>query len=210
MITIYGIEPYDRSAKARWLLTEMGVPFENRWLDRKKNERESPEYLKINPMGTVPLLQVGEQYLFESGAICAYLADHFPEKDMAPAVSSPKRASYQQWMYFASVTLDTAQVRIMVIEDIPAGEVQKKKETQLQADLQDACEALDRTLSHSSYLVGNKFTAADICISYHLYWCKLWPELNGVISRFHHVEAYLERMKNRPAALKAQVFSYEG
>jgi glutathione S-transferase len=207
---LYSLTSYDRCAKARWLLTELGVDFESRQLDREKREYESPEFLKLNPMGQVPVLEMDDQAIFESGAICAYLGDLYADRGIAPALNAPERAEYQQWMYFASSTLDVFQVRIMVIEDIPPGEVQAAKLSALQSHLRDALAALDRALTKSAFLVGNRFTVADIGVSYHLYWLKLWPELDVVMQDFHRVTAYVERMKSMPSAVKADVFSYEG
>lgn len=210
VIRLYGLNAYDRSAKARWLLTEMGVPFENRWLNREKREHESADYLQLNPMGRVPTLELDGRPIFESGAICAVLADRFLDKEMAPPPSDPLRGEFQQWMYFASATLDTIQTRIMVIEDIAENELRTKKESILLSDLTDAITALDRPLSKGDFLVGKKLTAADICVSYQLYLLTLWPELNTIIEKFPRVVAYLERMKKVPSAISSEAFSYKG
>jgi glutathione S-transferase len=210
-LRLYGMVPYDRSAKVRWVLTELGVDFENRWLDREKREHETTDFLRLNPMGRIPVLQIdGDQVIFESGAICAYLGDLFADRGIVPSVGTPERPEYQQWMYFASSTLDVFQTRVMVIEDIPPGEIQTTKLNALQSDLRDALVALDRALVKGSYLVANQFTVADICASYHLYWCGLWPELDAIIQDFPRVVAYVKRMKDMPSSIKANVFSYKG
>lgn len=209
VLRLTGLISYDRSAKVRWLLTELGIDFEDRFLDRQKKEHETPDFLKLNPMGRVPVLEMGKQVMFESGAICAFLADQYMERGLAPALDSPDRALYQQWMYFAASTLDMFQIRVMIIEDIPAGKIQTEKLTALQSDLRDAMMTLQHTLSKNQYLVGNSFTAADLCVVYHLDWCKLWPELENIMQDFPQVMKYLERVKNRPASLKANVFSYK-
>lgn len=208
-LRLHAIAPYDRSAKVRWLLTELDLPFEERWLSREKREFEHAEYLRINPMGRVPALEIGERPMFESSAIVATLADLHLERGLAPALDAPERAEYQQWMYFAVATLDPMQGRAMIIEDIPAGDLQKTKESGMQADLADAMQALERTLSRDEYLVGNHFTAADICVSYHVNWLRLWPELDAMIAPMRGVIAHLERMKARPAAVRARAFSYQ-
>src|SRR5439155_20439288 len=138
--------------------------------------------------------------MFESGAICAYLADLHLDKGMAPALTSPERADYQKWMYFASATVDAIQGQYMIIEDIPAGELRAAKEKALQDDLRGVLEALDQVLSKNSFLVGNRFSTADICVSYQLFWLRLGPELKIVMDEFPRVEAYIDRMVNRPAA----------
>ncbi len=207
-IRLYSIVPYDRSAKVAWLLTELGVAFENRRLSREKKELDSPEFLKINPMGRVPALEIDGMVLFESGAICAYLSDLFLDRRMAPALDSSERAQYQQWMYFASCTLDVFQPRVMIVEDIPAGELYSKKLESLQSDLKDGLHTLEQTLRNQSYLIGGRFTTADICVSYHLNWLRLWPELDTVFQDFPSVLAYIERMKKSPSAIQAEVFTY--
>jgi glutathione S-transferase len=209
LIRIHSLAPFDRGAKARWLLTEMGVKFEERWLDRDAKENESPAFLKMNPMGRVPVAEIGDQVMFESGAICAHLADLHLDKGLAPAISAPERADYQKWMYFAA-SVDSIQGRIMVIEDIPPGDVQKTKEKNLQEELQGYCEALDQALSKGSFLVANRFSAADICVSYQLFWLRLWPELKSVMDAFPRVGAFIDRLAARPAALSTKAFAYEG
>ena len=203
-LRLHAFAPFDRSAKVRWLLREMNIQHEDRWLDNEKNENESPAFLKLNPMGRVPVIEVGDQVMFESGAICAYLSDLHLDKGMAPTLDSPERVDYQKWMYFASTTLDSIQMRIMIIEDMPAGEVQKQKEKAVQDELRDSMEALDRILSKNSFLVGNRFSAADICVSYHLYWLPFWPELKSVTDAFPKVNEYVARMLARPAAQTAE------
>jgi glutathione S-transferase len=209
LIRLHGINPYDRSAKARWLLTELKLDFEDRWHDQEKREFERPEFLKLNPMGRIPCLEIGDTVIYESGAICAYLADRYLERGLAPGVTAQERADYQKWMYFAATTLDSFVSRIMIIEDIPAGDCQMKKLTELQDEFRDCMVALDRTLSHASFLVRNKFSAADICVSYQLYFTTLWPELGGILEEFPSVASYLKRMKEMPSAVEAKVFSYQ-
>jgi glutathione S-transferase len=210
MMKLYGFATFDRSAKARWLLTELGVAFDDYHLDNEAKEHESPAFLKLNPMGRIPVLEHDLGVTFESGAICMYLADRFAERGLAPPPSSPTRPAYLQWMFFASATLDTLQTRIMVIEDIPAGEVRSQKETALLSDLSDAVSAIDLAVSRDSYLVGNRFSAADICVGYHLFFLTLWPELNAVIRKFPRATAYLDRLKQMPGAVKSEALSYEG
>lgn len=208
-ITIYGTATYDRGAKARWLLSELGVKHENQWLSSEKKEYESPEYLQINPLGRVPAMKVGERSMFESGALCAFLADQYLEKGLAPALSSPERMDYQQWMYFAASTIDPFVTRIMIIEDIPQGELFTKKESVLMTEAKDAFQYLDQVLAKNNFLVGNRFTAADICVGYHLYFLMLWPEFKTLVDQNKNVANYMNRLRERPAAIAANVFSFE-
>ena len=209
LLRLYGLTSFDRSAKVRWLLTELGLEFEDRWLDLDKKEFESADFLQLNPMGRVPVLVTDDGAISESGAICAYLADRYLDKGLAPQISSPARARYQQWMYFADATLERIQSRMMIIEDIPASELRTEKEETLFRDLEASLAALDQTLTKDSFLISNRFSAADIAVSYQLYWCGLWSELNAVIQKYPSVTSYLDRMKKMPSALTANVFSYQ-
>jgi glutathione S-transferase len=204
---LFGLTSFDRSAKVRWLLAELDLPFEDKRIESE--ELDSPEFLRLNPVGRVPILQIGDRVIFESGAILAYLADLHLDRGMAPAHGSPERGEYQQWMYFASATLDVFPIRAMIIEDIPAGEVQTAKLEALQSDVRSAVAAVDRALARGNFLVGNRFTTADIGVSYHLNFCRLWPEMEVEFKGFPRVIAYLDRMKALPSAKNADVFSYK-
>jgi glutathione S-transferase len=199
-IILHGNAPFDRGGKVRWLLNEMGVVYQDRWLDAKKKESHGPAFKKLNPMGRVPVAEIGDQILFESGAICAYLADFHLDKGMAPALDSRERGEYQKWMYFASATIDSIQWRMEIVEDIPAGTVHDEKVKAMQDELRCAHEALDQVLSKSSFLVGNSFSTADICVSYQLYWLRFAPELKLVMDAYPRVRDYIDRMFARPAA----------
>jgi len=207
-IRFHALAVYDRGAKARWLLSELGVPYETRMLDREKKENESPEYLRLNPMGRAPTLEFGDTVIFESGAILSFLADHFADGGLAPAPASSHRGEYLKWMYFAASTLDPIQTRIMIVEDIPAGELYDKKFPAIVSDLNDALETLDLALAKSKYLVNDSFTAADIAVGYHLSWSRLWPELDEHIVKHPRVTEYLDRLKNLPSAVAAKAFSH--
>jgi len=199
-IRLYGFASFDRSAKVRWLLKEMGVAYEDRWLDPEKKENEGAAFLKLNPIGRVPVAEVGDKVMFESGAICALISDLHLDKGMAPALDAPERADYQKWMYFASATIDTLQWCYETLEEIPTGTVQSEKMKTLENGLRDALVALDQVLAKDSFLVANRFGTADICVSYQLYWLRFGPELNTVMDAFPRVQSYIDRLFARPAA----------
>ena len=207
---LYAFASYDRSAKVRWILTELGLPFEDKWVDFEDENETLREFHRITSMGRVPALKMGEFVMIESGAICAYLADHHLERGLAPALTSPDRKSYQQWMYFSVATLDSLVSQIMIAEELPPGEMRTQKETALITTLRDAMTLMEQTLARSPYLAGERFTAADIGMSYHLSFCMLWPEFDAVIRDFPKVLAYLGKMKARPAAIEAKVFTFPG
>lgn len=208
MIRLYSLVSFDRSAKIRWLLNELGIAFQERALNRDKKEHEAPEFLRLNPMGRVPVIEIDDQVMIESNAICTYLADRFNKNDFAPAIDSPERMKYLQWIAFSGETLDRIQARIMIIEDIPAGEVFDAKMNPLLSDLRDACETLDQALQTGPFLMGSKLSLPDICMSYQLYWLAMWPELNAIMTEFPRVTGYFERMRKHPGAIKANMFSF--
>lgn len=205
-IKLYGFTSYDRSGKVRWLLEELGVDYADHWIDSKAKEHESESYLSINPLGRVPTIQIDDQVFFESGAICTYLADLYLEKGLAPSLNSPLRSKYLQWIFLASATIDPFVARIMIIEDIPAGDLFTKKESALFSDVRDVARHLNSVLEKNTFLLGDQFSTADICVSYHLNVCTLWPELKTILDEFPRLNSYLEKMKKRPAAEKSKVF----
>ena len=123
---------------------------------------------------------------------------------MAPALDAPERANYQKWMYFASATVDAIQGHYTYIEDTPAGTVRSEKEKLLQDQLRGALEALDKVLAKSSFLVGGRFSTADICVSYQLHWIQFAPELKSIMDAYPRVVSYINRMFARPAAKTAK------
>ena len=105
MLKLYYI-PQTRATRPRWLLEELGVPHELVRLPRSLDERKATDYVRIHPHARVPALVDGDMTMFESAAICLYLADKFPEKGLAPAVGTPERGPYLQWMVYSMVTLE--------------------------------------------------------------------------------------------------------
>ena len=104
--------PQSRSVRPRWLLEEIGVPYDLVRMNLQAGDTKRPEYLKINPNGAVPALQDGDLCLFESAAICLYLTDKFPEKRLAPPVGTPARGLYYQWVQYAMNGLEPPAVDI--------------------------------------------------------------------------------------------------
>jgi len=98
--------PRTRSRRALWCLEETGQPFERKALKLRAGEHKKPAYLAINPSGKVPALVDGKQVITESAAICAYLADKYPESGLAPNVTAPKRGAYLSWMFFAAGVME--------------------------------------------------------------------------------------------------------
>jgi glutathione S-transferase len=202
-IKLYGTSRYDRGGKVRWLLKELGQEYKDHWV---KTDEDYENFLKINPLGQIPAMMLDEKPMIESGAICAFLADRSPEKGLAPAFDSANRPAYLQW-FFYGISIGSFSSRIQIIEDIPEGEVKNNKMRALLEELRDVVDLLSATLSQRDYLLGD-FSAADVSVGYHLYYTSLWPELNEVIESNSAVSRYMGRIKERPAAIAAKVFTY--
>src|SRR5262245_45870944 len=113
MLKLY-YAPQTRAGRPRWLLEEIGVPYELVRLDLQKADHQQPDYMKANPNGAVPALVDGDLALFESAAICQYLADKFPEKRLAPPLGTPARARYYQWIHYAMSGLEPPLVTLFL------------------------------------------------------------------------------------------------
>src|SRR5262245_5751789 len=108
-LTLYHAAP-SRSSVTRWMLEEIGEPYDIHQIHLSKNEQHAPEYLAINPMGKVPALKHGDIVLTEVAAICAYLADEFPKAGLSVPIGDPRRAAYLKWMFFGPGCLEAAMI----------------------------------------------------------------------------------------------------
>src|SRR3954453_11328286 len=106
-LTLYHAAP-SRSSIVRWMLEEVGEPYDIHLVSLSKGENRAPEYLAVNPMGKVPALRHGEVVVTESAAICAYLADAFPQAGLAPSPGERARGAYYRWLFFAAGPLEAA------------------------------------------------------------------------------------------------------
>src|ERR1700684_2513694 len=96
---IFYHNPQSRGRIARWMLEEVGAPYEVRVVDFKSGAHKAPAYLAVNPMGKLPAIVHRGAVVTECAAICAYLADAFPAAGLAPALDDPKRGSYLRWLF---------------------------------------------------------------------------------------------------------------
>src|SRR5215468_7518318 len=108
-LTLYHAAP-SRSAVARWMLEELGEPYDIHLLDLKQGENRAPAYLAVNPMGKVPALMRGDTVVTESAAICCYLADAFPHAHLGIPVGDPRRGAYLKWLFFGPSCIEPAML----------------------------------------------------------------------------------------------------
>jgi glutathione S-transferase len=192
-LTLY-TNPYSRGRIARWMLEEIGAPYDVKVMEFDGNIK-APEYLAINPMGKVPALVHGDTVVTETAAICAYLADQFPERNLAPAVDSPERGSYYRWLFFVAGPLEMAMTA-----KTQGWEIDRKAAQAVGCGLiQDTLGALEQALTGRDYLCGTQFTAADLVLGSYLGWNIMQQQIEPlpVFAR------YVARVQDRPAAKRA-------
>jgi glutathione S-transferase len=181
--------PRSRSFTTLWLMEETGEPYERVLTDIATGANKTPEYLAINPMGKVPALADGDAVMAESAAICAYVADRYPQTKLAPPIGDPRRAKYLQWLFFAPSCIEPAILQSYLKFDIPAVSAAWGSVTQ-------TFDVLDQALEKGPWLLGNDFTAADVAIG---------AGMNYAIRMFKMVptrpnfDRYLDACAARPA-----------
>ncbi|HVX06110.1 MAG TPA: glutathione S-transferase family protein [Rhodanobacteraceae bacterium] len=185
--------PNSRSAATRALFEELGVPFDMVSLDLKRSEQRSPEYLAINPMGKVPAIRHEGALVTEQPAIMLYLADLYPERQLAPALDDPLRGPYLRWMVFYGSCFEPA------IMDFSAKREPMSAMQCGYGDYDSVMRVLAAQLEHGPWLLGERFTAADVlwggALNFAL-MAKLVPD-------WPVFRAYAGRVQSRPAIRRA-------
>jgi glutathione S-transferase len=186
--------PNTRSTGALILLEELGADYELYVLNMKAGEQRGPVYLAVNPMGKVPALKHGGALVTEQVAVFLYLADLYPEAGLAPAIGDPLRGPYLRWMVFYGSCFEPALVdRAMKREPAPPS-------TAPYGDYDTMLKTLTDQLDAGPYLLGERFSAADVLWGTALSWTtkfKLVPELPVIT-------AYMARVNARPAVARAR------
>lgn len=191
---IFYHNPQSRATTVHWMLEEAGAPYETHFISLKNNEQREPAFLAVNPMGKVPAIVHKGVVITESAAICCYLADEFPQHHLAPAIGDPQRGPYLRWMFFTPSCLEIACIdRAMKRE--PGSRAMSPY-----GDYEAVMQVTARALEHGPYLLGDRFTAADVVLGSLLRWTmkfQITPELPEFVS-------YVERLDARPAYQRAQ------
>ncbi len=188
-----------RSTRARWILEEIGVPYELAQVNLEKGEHKSPEYLKIHPFGSVPALDTGDQQMFESAAIVLYLADRYPEANLAPDLAH--RAHYYQWAFYAMATLEPVLVEIFShIKYLPEELRSDALMNRAKERAQQHFITLEKHFAQNQYVLGDRFYAVDIILASVLQWASFL----GVGQQCEAVQAYIKRCTERPAFIRSR------
>ncbi|HTO63947.1 MAG TPA: glutathione S-transferase family protein [Bradyrhizobium sp.] len=186
--------PRTRSATALWLMEETGKPYERVLIDISTGAQKQADYLAINPMGKVPALRDGEVTLAENAAICAYVAERYPDAKLTPPLGDPLRAKFLYWLFFLPGCIEPAMVQLSTkfeMNPVAAG----------WGEAQRPFDVLDAALSKGPWLLGENFSAADVAMG---------SMLNFAVRMFKMVpqrpsfDAYIDRCVARPAFQRAQ------
>jgi glutathione S-transferase len=192
---VFYTHPMSRGRIVRWMLEEVGQPYRTELLDYGTTIK-APEYLRINPLGKVPALRHGEVVVTESAAICCYLADAFVEARLAPPPGDRLRGPYYRWLFFAAGPFEAAATNQALGVVVPA----ERKPMVGYGDFPDMLSVLEGALAGREYLVGDRFSAADVYVGAHIGW----GMRIGTIEKRPAFERYSERLSARPAAIRAR------
>jgi glutathione S-transferase len=198
-LTLYHAAP-SRSSIVRWMLEELGEPYDLHVLSLAKGEQRAPGYLAINPMGKVPALKHGDAVITEAAAICTYLADEFPEARLNIPIGDPKRGAYLKWLFFSPSCLEVA-----ALDKAAPRKEEPQRGMVGYGDYDTVMDVVAKAVAKGPYLMGEQFTAADVVLGSMLRWGMMF---NIVPTRPEFI-AYVGRLEQRPALQRATALDQE-
>jgi glutathione S-transferase len=191
-LTLFHAAP-SRSSVALWMLEEVGEPYEIKLLNLKNGDARQPAYLAINPMGKVPALKDGDVVITECAAICCYLADAYPKSGLSVPIGDPERGGYLKWLFFGPSCLEPAMIDRSLKRE-------GASRTMLGwGDYDTVFDVVTKAIATGPYLLGDKFTAADVVIGSGLRWGTIFK----LIPESAEISAYVSRLERRPALQRA-------
>ena len=208
MLTLH-YHPSDASLMPHILLEELGLPFALALVDRSRQAHKSPDYLKLNPNGLIPVLVDGDLVLYETAAICLHLADTHPASALVPALvpalGTPQRAHFYKWLMWLTNTLQATLIAYFYPDRwVDAGNSEGARQVAAQAEAKIAglLDQLDAQLSASGgpWLLGETYSALD---PYALMLCRWTRGFHRPARTWPQLGAYLARMLERPAVVRA-------
>jgi glutathione S-transferase len=198
-LTLYHAAP-SRSSIARWMLEELGEPYDLHVLSLANGEQRAPDYLAVNPMGKVPTLKHGDTVITEAAAICTYLADEFPQARLNVPVGDPRRGAYLRWLFFAPSCIEPA------ITDRAFPRKEEPRRGMLgYGDFDTVMAVVAAAVEPGPYLMGEQFTAADVVLGSTLRWGMMF----GILPKRPEFVAYVGRLEERPALKRAIALDQE-
>ena len=192
---VFYTNPMSRGRIVRWMLEEVGQPYRTEIIDYATNLK-SPEYLAVNPMGKIPAIRHGDTVVTECAAICAYLADAFPEAGLAPPLKDKRRGPYFRWMFFAAGPLEAATTNKALGVEVPP----ERKRMVGYGGYDEVMNALETAIAGRDYITGDAFSAADVYFGSHLAFGMQF----GMTEKRPAFERYVGRLMSRPAAVRAR------
>jgi glutathione S-transferase len=192
--------PKTRSLRALWMLEEVGCPYERVPVNITQGGQKDPAFLAVNPMGKLPALADGEAKLAESAAICAYLADKFPEAGLAPPVGDARRGRYLHWLFFAPACIEPAFTQKFAKIELPESSAGW-------GSYDRVFSVLEQTLTTGPWLLGESFSAADVMIGSDL-WFGI--HLFKLVEPKPAFRTYVDRCLARPALQRALAIDAAG
>jgi glutathione S-transferase len=191
---VFYSHPMSRGRIVRWMLEEIGAPYRTEVLDH--GTMKAAGFLGINPMGKVPAIRHGDTVVTEGAAICAYLADAFPEARLAPPSGDRMRGPYYRWLFFGAGPVEATTTNKALGFVVPAGRERRAG----YGSFAEVVEALAGAVSAGDYLVGDRFTAAAVYLGSQIGWGMML----GLIEKAPAFEQYWGRISRRPAAIRAR------
>ena len=187
--------PMSRGRVVRWMLEEIGQPYKVEVLDYASTMK-GPAYVAINPMGRVPALRHGEAIVTETAAICAYLADAFPQARLAPPPGDRLRAPYYRWLFFCAGPYEAASSNKVLGFVVPP----ERERMMGYGNIGKVLSTLEAAVSSGDYLVGNSLTAADVYVGSQIGFGMMF----GMLEARPAFERYWQRLSARPAFVRAK------
>jgi glutathione S-transferase len=191
--------PKTRASRPRWVLEEVGVPYDLVRLEPGTGGTRSPEHLERHPLGHVPVLEDRGQYIFESGAICLHLADLFPEKRLLPPLGTVDRGHAYQWVLFSMAEMEPPLIALSAEARKPDAERSAAVMSEARERFRKTALILEAVLRDRKYLVGDAFGVADVMVGATLAWARAMRLVDALPS----LEGYLLRLRERPAWQRA-------
>jgi glutathione S-transferase len=194
---IFYTNPQSRGRIVRWMLEELGQPYETEIIpyDQLKSER----YLAVNPMGKLPSIKHGDHVVTECAAICAYLADVFPQANLAP--SDGEKADYYRWLFYTAGPVEAA------VSNKAAGWEPSEQQQRMfgYGNFDKVVAVLDELFSLRDYVCGDRFTAADVYVGSHI----MFGMQFGMLPEKPSFTRYRDRLTARDAHKRATTIDDE-
>ncbi|MGC1711240.1 MAG: glutathione S-transferase family protein [Methyloceanibacter sp.] len=198
-LTLYHAAP-SRSSVVRWMLEELGEPYDLVLLSLANEDQRKPEYLAINPMGKVPSLKHGDAVVTEVAAICTYLADEFPHARLNIPVGDPRRGPYLKWLFFSPTCIEAA-----VLDKAAPRKETPRRGMVGYGDFDTVMDVVGKGVAGGPYLMGDQFTAADVVVGSMLRWGMMF----NLLPERPEFRAYVDRLEQRPALQRATALDRE-